>query len=199
MRETMAAATAAPTTAEPSTIAQTEWELRVPDGLPEDLPIGLAEAMRAAGLGAGGLYWKLGITVTEARAERVVGSMPVAGNTQPFGLLHGGASIAFAETLASIGALMLAGSGQLAVGIEVSASHHTSVREGRVHGTAVVVHHGSTLVRHDVTITDDLGRLVCTCRVTCLLRKVRAAMPTAPDTSARPPSTTAVGLPAGGR
>ncbi|HET9656502.1 MAG TPA: PaaI family thioesterase [Kineosporiaceae bacterium] len=178
--------TAAPATAEPCAPAHAlpEWSV------PEDLPAGLADVMRAAGVGTGGLYRKLGMTVTEALADRVVASMPVAGNTQPFGLLHGGASIAFAETLASIGALLLAGPGQLAVGIEVSASHHASVRDGTVHGTATLVHRGSTLAHYDVRITDDDGRLVCTCRVTCLLRKRRAVMPTAPDTSASPSPVT---------
>jgi 1,4-dihydroxy-2-naphthoyl-CoA hydrolase len=138
--------------------------------LPDDLPTELGEFMRAAGLGAGGLYWKLGITIESATPQRVSGTMPVEGNTQPQLLLHGGASIAFAETLASTAAALFAGDRRVAVGIEVSASHHRSARDGLVHGVATAVHLGSSLATYDVSVADDRNRLLCSARVTCAIR-----------------------------
>jgi uncharacterized protein (TIGR00369 family) len=95
--------------------------------------------------------------------------MPVAGNTQPFGYLHGGASIALAETLASIGALLHAGPRRVAVGMEISATHHRPVRSGLVHGVATTIHRGETVASYDVVIRDARDRRVCTARVTCAL------------------------------
>lgn len=139
-------------------------------GLPDDLPVELEMVMRASGLGAGGLYWKLGIRIVEAQAARVVGTMPVAGNTQPYGLLHGGASIAFAETLASTAAVLHAGPHRIAVGIEVSATHHRSARSGVVHGVATALRLGSTLATYDIQVVDGRDRSLCSCRVTCMIR-----------------------------
>jgi 1,4-dihydroxy-2-naphthoyl-CoA hydrolase len=113
---------------------------------------------------------RMGIVVTEAGPERVVGSMPVEGNTQPYGLLHGGASVVLAETLGSIGAIAIAGPGRIAVGIEINATHHRGARSGRVTGVATPVHGGGTLTTWDVVITDESGARVCTSRITCLLR-----------------------------
>ncbi|MFE2215070.1 hotdog fold thioesterase [Streptomyces canus] len=138
--------------------------------LPDDLPDDLGTLMREAGLGAGGLYWKLGIQLEEASAQLVVGTMPVEGNTQPQGLLHGGASIAFAETLASTAAAMYAGTRRIAVGVEVSATHHRSARNGRVRGSAQAVHLGSSMASYNVELTDERGRLLCSCRVSCMLK-----------------------------
>src|SRR5664280_3586866 len=75
---------------------------------------------------------KMGIEFIEATPQRVVARMPVAGNTQPFGLLHGGASLVLAESLGSIGAVMHAGRGRIAVGIEINATHHRAARAGLV-------------------------------------------------------------------
>src|SRR5688500_12233026 len=85
---------------------------------------------------AGMLGGRLGIEITEASPERVVGTMPVDGNTQPLGLLHGGASCALAESLGSVGASMHAAVtfGGYAVGVEISATHHRPARGGRVTG-----------------------------------------------------------------
>lgn len=151
-------------------ITQTEQLLQPIHGLPDGLPAELETLMRASGLGAGGLYWKLGIRVVEARAPRVVGTMPVDGNTQPYGLLHGGASIAFAETLASTAAVLHAGPHRIAVGTEVSATHHRSARSGVVHGVATALHLGSTLATYDIQVVDGRDRLLCSCRVTCMIR-----------------------------
>src|SRR3954462_3654252 len=113
---------------------------------------------------------RLGIELTEASPERVVATMPVEGNTQPYGLLHGGASCALAETVGSVGAVLHAGPGGRAVGIEINATHHRSARSGRVTAVATPLHLGRTVASYQIAITDDDGRAVCTARLTCLIR-----------------------------
>jgi uncharacterized protein (TIGR00369 family) len=113
---------------------------------------------------------RMGVRITEASAERVVGTMPVQGNTQPYGLLHGGASCVLAETIGSTGAALHAGRHRFAVGIEISATHHRAASEGVVTGVATQVHAGRTLATYDIVISDDQGRRVCTARLSCLLR-----------------------------
>jgi 1,4-dihydroxy-2-naphthoyl-CoA hydrolase len=113
---------------------------------------------------------RMGIKITEASALRVVGTMPVHGNTQPYGLLHGGASCVLAETLGSTGAAMQAGPGRVAVGIEISATHHRAASAGQVTGVATRLHAGRTLATYDIVITDDYGQRVCTARLSCLFR-----------------------------
>jgi uncharacterized protein (TIGR00369 family) len=123
-----------------------------------------------ARLSQGTLPGRMGITVSAARADQVVGSMPVDGNIQPYGLLHGGASCVLAETLGSLGAALQAGPGRFAVGIEISATHHRAVSEGVVTGVATRVHGGRTTATYEIAITDARGRRVCSARLTCLLR-----------------------------
>jgi uncharacterized protein (TIGR00369 family) len=115
---------------------------------------------------------RMGVKIIEASPERVVGVMPVDGNTQPYGLLHGGASCVLAETLGSIGAALhaLRRNGGIAVGIEINATHHKGVRSGSVTGVATPVMLGGTVATYEVVITDDEGDRVCTARLTCLLR-----------------------------
>ncbi|WP_426595628.1 PaaI family thioesterase [Cellulomonas sp. McL0617] len=122
---------------------------------------------------AGTLIERLGITVTEVSATRAVGTMPVEGNTQPFGLLHGGASAALAETLGSYAAQAHAGPDRAAVGIEINATHHRSARSGVVTGTATAIHLGGRLATYQVVVEDDGGRLVCTARLTCMVIELR--------------------------
>lgn len=117
-----------------------------------------------------GLAARMGIEVIEASAERVVGRMPVDGNTQPYGLLHGGASCVLAESLGSTGASLHAGPGRIAMGIEINATHHRSATEGHVTGVATRLHGGRTLAAYEIVISDDAGRRVCTARLTCMLR-----------------------------
>lgn len=117
---------------------------------------------------AGTLIERMGIELTEARPERVVGTMPVEGNTQPHGLLHGGASLVLAETLGSYAAALHAGPGRQAVGIEINATHHRSVRQGSVTGRAVALHLGLTAATYEIVVEDSRGRRVCTARLTCL-------------------------------
>jgi uncharacterized protein (TIGR00369 family) len=113
---------------------------------------------------------RMGIVITEAGPERVVGTMPVKGNTQPYGLLHGGASVVLAETLGSIGSMLNAGPGRVAVGIDINATHHRAARTGVVTGVATPVHRGGTVTTWEVTLTDESGLRICTARITCLLR-----------------------------
>jgi 1,4-dihydroxy-2-naphthoyl-CoA hydrolase len=118
----------------------------------------------------GTLIERMAIEVLEARVERIVATMPVEGNTQPYGLLHGGASVVLAETLGSIGSMLHAGPGRIAVGVDINATHHRAVTSGTVTGTATPIHLGSTTTTYAITITDEQDRPVCTARLTCLLR-----------------------------
>jgi uncharacterized protein (TIGR00369 family) len=118
---------------------------------------------------SGTLIERMGITVVEASAQRVVGTMPVAGNTQPYGLLHGGASCVLAETIGSFGAALHAGPGRFTVGIEISATHHRAAASGLVTGVATLLYGGRSVATYEVVISDDRGRRVCTSRLTCLL------------------------------
>jgi uncharacterized protein (TIGR00369 family) len=122
---------------------------------------------------AGHLGTRLGVEIVEASAERVVGTMPVEGNTQPYGLLHGGASAALAETLGSIGSMLHAGSSKIAVGVDLNCTHHRGVRSGLVTGVATPLHRGRSTATYEIVISDEEGRRVCTARLTCLLRDVR--------------------------
>jgi 1,4-dihydroxy-2-naphthoyl-CoA hydrolase len=115
------------------------------------------------------LVGHMGITILEAAADRVVGAMPVEGNTQPYGLLHGGASCVLAESLGSLGAAMHAGPDRIAVGVEISATHHRAVAAGNVTGVATRLHGGRTVATYEIVISDEQGRRVCTARLTCVL------------------------------
>ncbi|MCA1982543.1 hotdog fold thioesterase [Nocardioides nematodiphilus] len=120
--------------------------------------------------GMGGLNEKMGVTLTEISVERVVATMPVEGNTQPYGLLHGGASIALAETLGSVGSGLHAQTlGKLAVGVDINATHHRAATSGIVTGVATPAHLGRTSATYEIVITDERGKRVCTSRITCAL------------------------------
>jgi 1,4-dihydroxy-2-naphthoyl-CoA hydrolase len=99
--------------------------------------------------------------------------MPVDGNRQPAGLLHGGASVALAETLGSVGAALHAGPEKLVVGVDINATHHRAAVSGRVTGTATALHLGRGTATYEVVITDEDERRVCTSRITCLIRDPR--------------------------
>jgi 1,4-dihydroxy-2-naphthoyl-CoA hydrolase len=119
--------------------------------------------------GRGALDKKMGIEIIEASPQRLVGRMPVEGNTQPFGLLHGGANVVLAESLGSVGTHLHAGPSRRIVGIEISASHHKSATEGYVTAVATAVTLGKTLCTYNVEITNDKGEKTCTARITCLI------------------------------
>jgi 1,4-dihydroxy-2-naphthoyl-CoA hydrolase len=125
---------------------------------------------RFTSLNGGTLGEKMGIEFLEVSSKRVVARMPVAGNTQPYGLLHGGASVALAETLGTLGAMMHAGEGRIAVGLDINATHHRAARAGFVTGTATALSLGNTLACYDIIITDEDGNRVCTSRLTALIR-----------------------------
>jgi len=138
---------------------------------------GLGIDLRAL-FSAGHLGDRMGIQVTEAAPEKVVGTMPVEGNTQPYGLLHGGASAVLAETLGSVGAMLHGGPNKIAVGVDLNATHHRSMRSGTVTGTATPVHRGRSAATYEIVITDDAtGKRVCTARLTCMLRPATPPTP----------------------
>jgi 1,4-dihydroxy-2-naphthoyl-CoA hydrolase len=122
----------------------------------------------------GSLLDRMGIELLEVSAERAVATMPVEGNTTPFGLLHGGASVVLAETLGSCAAVAHAGEGRAAVGIEVGATHHRSARGGLVTGTATALHLGRTTASYEIVVVDSASRRLATARLTCLLIEDRA-------------------------
>jgi uncharacterized protein (TIGR00369 family) len=131
---------------------------------------------------AGHLGTRMGVEIVEASAERVVGTMPVEGNTQPYGLLHGGASAVLAETLGSVGSMLHGGSSKIAVGVDLNCTHHRGARSGLVTGVATPLHRGRSTATYEIVISDDEGRRVCTARLTCLLRDLQAGDEATADT-----------------
>jgi uncharacterized protein (TIGR00369 family) len=125
----------------------------------------------AAKRGIGDLAQKMGIEILELSAERAVATMPVSGNTQPRGLLHGGAYLVLGETLGSFAANVWAGQDAYAVGIEISASHSKSATEGLVTGVATAISLGKTLTVHEIVVTNDKGERCSTIRITNLIRR----------------------------
>ncbi len=119
--------------------------------------------------GAGALDEKMGIRILEASPERLVATMPVEGNTQAVGLLHGGANVVLAESLGSIGTALHAGLNRRIVGVDINATHHRAVTKGSVTAVATPITLGKTLCCYEVIITDDEGNRTCTARITCLI------------------------------
>ena len=129
------------------------------------------EAIRKRGIGP--LDKKMGIEIIEASPERLVGTMPVEGNTQPIGLLHGGANVVLAESLGSIGTQLHAGADRKIVGIDINATHHKSATSGVVTAVATAISLGKTICSYQVEITNDKGERTCSARITCLILAVR--------------------------
>jgi len=119
--------------------------------------------------GMGALNHKMGVKILEASAQRVVATMPVEGNTQPYGLLHGGASVVLAESLGSLGSAIHAHPDRISVGADINATHHRAATSGLVTGVATPLHLGRSMASYEVVITDEQDRRVCTCRITCAL------------------------------
>jgi len=119
--------------------------------------------------GSGALESKMGIEIIEASAQRLVATMPVEGNTQPAGLLHGGASVVLAESLGSIGAQIHAGANRRVVGVDINATHHRPARSGLVTAVATPISLGKTLCSYEIVITNEAGERTCTARITCLI------------------------------
>ncbi|MFT4213844.1 MAG: hotdog fold thioesterase [Microbacterium sp.] len=131
-------------------------------------PVNALDWVRSRGLGA--LAEKMGIEFVEFALERAVATMPVEGNTQPVGLLHGGAYVVLGESLGSMVANLHAGRGRLAVGVDINATHTRSATSGFVTGVCTPVHLGRSLTVHEIAVSDDQGRRCSTIRITNLIR-----------------------------
>ncbi|GLZ29523.1 hypothetical protein Lesp02_17130 [Lentzea sp. NBRC 105346] len=127
-----------------------------------DLPVDFADEQLAS---------RMGIEITQWDVQEMIGTMPVKGNRQPYGLLHGGANAVLAEQLGSIAAATHAHTlGKVAVGLELSCTHHRAAREGLVTGVCRPIHLGRTTATLEIVITDEFGERTCTARLTCILR-----------------------------
>lgn len=149
---------------------------------PEDIGIGMralqdalsvgepAEILAAANRVAGELNDRMGVQIVECNPDTVAGTMPVLGNRQPFGLLHGGANAVLAESLGSFHASLLAGPGRVPVGVELNCTHHRAVTAGLVHGRSTALHAGRTMMTFEIVISRESGERVCTARLSCIVR-----------------------------
>jgi len=135
---------------------------------PDNLDPRLVERLVASG--GGDLTRKLGIEFLELSAEHSVATMPVEGNTQVVGILHGGAHVVLGESLGSISSAIHAGPGRVAMGIEINATHSRAISSGIVTGTCTALSLGRTLATHEIVIRDEEGRRLSTVRITNFLR-----------------------------
>ena len=135
-----------------------------------DSPSPPSAAVDPAQVPRGDLAERMGMELVQVGADRTVATMPVAGNTQPYGLLHGGASAALAETVGSVAAAAHAGPGRIAVGVDLNATHHRAVRDGLVTAVATPLALGRSVASYEIVVTDDRDHRVCTARLTCALR-----------------------------
>lgn len=126
----------------------------------------------ATARGMGALAEKMGMEFTEFSIERSVATMPVEGNTQPVGLMHGGAYVVLGESLGSMAANLHAGPGRLAVGVDINATHTRSATSGVVTGVCTPVHLGRSIAVHEIVVTDDQGRRCSTIRITNMIKDV---------------------------
>lgn len=119
------------------------------------------------------LIVRMGIAIHEAGPARVVASMPVEGNRQPMGILHGGANAVLAETVGSIAARLHAGLDGTAVGLVLTCTHVRAAMDGRVTAVAEAVQLGDGNASYSISITDVHGRLTCTAHLTAAIRRRR--------------------------
>jgi len=136
--------------------------------LPDDIDPMIKEIMERTN--GGELSVKMGVEFLEISAEYSVARMPVEGNRQVIGLLHGGAHVVLAESLGSISSAIHAGKGRYAVGIEINATHSRSITSGWVTGTCRALSLGRTLATHEIVMTDNEGNRLSTVRMTNFLR-----------------------------
>ena len=135
---------------------------------PDEQEQSVAEVM--ASMPMGSLNEKMGVVLVEVTADRITATMPVEGNQQPYGLLHGGASVVLAESLGSIGSAIHAyPMDKVAVGVDINATHHRSAVDGLVTGVATPIHLGRSMAAFEVVITNADGKRICTSRITCAL------------------------------
>ncbi|WP_404432783.1 hotdog fold thioesterase [Microbacterium lacus] len=136
-----------------------------------DLPPADVNGMEwAARRGLGALADKMGIEFVEFTVDRCVATMPVEGNTQPVGLMHGGAYVVLGESLGSMAANLHAGHGRLAVGVDINATHTRSATSGIVTGVCTPVHLGRSVAVHEIAVSDEEGRRLSTIRITNMIR-----------------------------
>ncbi|TFV87594.1 PaaI family thioesterase [Blastococcus sp. CT_GayMR16] len=112
---------------------------------------------------------KLGIRILDFDPDRLVATMPVEGNQQPFGLLHGGATCALMESIGSWAAMLGAGEGRKAVGIELNASYVKAATSGVVTAVCTPVRRGRSLATFLIQVTDDQDQLTASGRLTCMI------------------------------
>ena len=115
----------------------------------------------------------MGIKLTEAAAERTVATMPVPGNRQRMGILHGGASALLAETVGSVAASIHAGEGRFIVGLELNITHHRSATDGVITAVATPLSLGNTIASYHIELLNEIGQRTATARLTCLVRERR--------------------------
>lgn len=120
--------------------------------------------------GSGELADAMGMEFLEYTVERTVARMPVKGNRQTVGYLHGGAYVVLGESLGSMAANLHAGKGKLAVGVDVNATHLRSAKTGYVTGICTPVHLGRSLTVHEVDVFDDDGNKCCAIRITNMIK-----------------------------
>jgi uncharacterized protein (TIGR00369 family) len=137
----------------------------------DDIKTSAEAAALLAERGLGSLAEKMGIRLLELSAERAVATMPVQGNTQPLGVLHGGAHVVLGESLGSFAANVWAYPDRVAVGIEVNASHSRSASGGIVTATCTALNLGKSLTVHEIVVVDEQGRRLSTVRITNFLRE----------------------------
>ena len=125
--------------------------------------------------GMGALAEKMGLRWVEFSVERCVATMPVEGNTQPVGLMHGGAYVVLGESLGSMAANLHAGPGRLAVGVDINATHTRSATSGVVTGVCTPVHLGRSITVHEIAVSDDQGRRCSTIRITNMIKDLPSA------------------------
>jgi 1,4-dihydroxy-2-naphthoyl-CoA hydrolase len=142
--------------------------------MPDPSPTNVDGLEWAANRGMGALAEKMGLVFTEFSIDRCVATMPVEGNTQPVGLLHGGAYVVLGESLGSMAANLHAGPGRLAVGVDINATHTRSATSGIVTGVCTPVHLGRTIAVHEIVVTDDQGRRCSTIRITNHIKDLKA-------------------------
>lgn len=118
----------------------------------------------------GALAEKMGLKILEFTKDRIVATMPVAGNTQPYGLLHGGGYVVLGESLGSMHADLLAPEGMMPVGIDINATHTGSATTGLVTGVCRPLSAGRSIAVHEIVITNEDGRRCSTIRITNLYR-----------------------------
>jgi 1,4-dihydroxy-2-naphthoyl-CoA hydrolase len=116
---------------------------------------------------------RMGIELVRLSLTEVVGTVPVAGNRQPFGLLHGGANAVLAETLGSTLSALHALPERSPVGLELTCTHHRAATAGLVTGVARPIHIGRSTSTTEIVLTDEAGRRTCTAQLTCLHRDTR--------------------------